>query len=84
MKQRIKSYKFWVALSASVILLLKTLGQAFNFEIDGEIVNAIIMAFCGVLVVLDIVEKPTATAEEKSENEESETKNNEDDKTENK
>lgn len=74
MKQRIKSYKFWVALSASIILFLKTLGQALNFEIDEEIINGIIMAFCGVLVVFGVVEKPAENTEEENKNKDDEIK----------
>lgn len=72
LKDRIKSYKFWVALSASLVILLKTLGDALNFEVPEEVVNGIIMGFCGVLVVLGVVEKPTTT---QTTTEETETKN---------
>jgi len=92
LKDRIKSYKFWVALSASLVILLKTLGDALNFEVPEEVVNGIIMGFCGVLVVLGVVEKPTitqTTTEETEKNKSAETetdsseieKNNSQDKT---
>ena len=80
LKDRIKSYKFWVALSASLVILLKTLGDALNFEVSEEVVNGIIMGFCGVLVVLGVVEKPapsqttTEQPEQTSENNESDDK----------
>jgi len=57
-QDRVKSYKFWVALSASLIILLRTLGEAFGFTISEKIVDGIIMGFCSVLVVLGIVEYP--------------------------
>lgn len=63
LKDRIKSYKFWIALSASLVILLKTLGDALNFEVSEDIVNGIVMGFCGVLVVFGVVEKPTTSQE---------------------
>lgn len=57
-KDRIKSYKFWVALSASIVILLQALGEAFNFSISESIINGITVGFCGVLVVLGVIEKP--------------------------
>ena len=57
-KERIKSYKFWVSLSASLVLLLQTLGKAFNFQISADVIDGITMAVCGVLVALGLVEKP--------------------------
>ncbi|MDD2445774.1 MAG: hypothetical protein PHX09_03070 [Clostridia bacterium] len=57
-KDRIKSYKFWVALSASIVILLQALGEAFNFSVSESIINGITLGFCGVLVVLGVIEKP--------------------------
>ena len=54
-----KSYKFWVALSGAVVIFVKALGQAFGFEVNPEVVDGIIMGFCGVLVAMGLVEKPT-------------------------
>ena len=58
MKDRIKSYKFWVSLSGAVVVLVRTLGDAFGFLVDETVVNNIIMGFCGVLVAIGLVEKP--------------------------
>jgi len=62
-KDRIKSYKFWVGLSATLVILLQALGDAFGFTIQNEIINGITMGFCGVLVVLGIVEQPKIETE---------------------
>ena len=59
MKQRLKSYKFWVALSGAVVIFVKALGDAFGFEISAEVIDGVIMGFCGVLVAMGLVEKPT-------------------------
>ncbi len=54
---RMKHYNFWVALSMAVIILLNTLSKAFNFNINDAIINDIIMAILGILVVLGFVQK---------------------------
>ena len=58
LQERIKSYKFWVGLSASLVFVLQWIGKAFGFEISAEIVNGITMGFCSVLMVFGFVEKP--------------------------
>ncbi|MBR5226929.1 MAG: hypothetical protein IKV69_02510 [Clostridia bacterium] len=70
MKQRLKSYKFWVSLSASVILFVNALGNLFGFRIDEVAMESVIMAFCGVLVVLGFVDKPKENQSEEKPNEE--------------
>ena len=53
--EKIKNYGFWVSLSASVILLINSLGNAFGFEIENQIVEDVIMSIAGVLVVFGVV-----------------------------
>lgn len=53
--EKIKSYSFWVSLSASLILFLNALGNAFGFEIQNQIVEDCIMSFASLLAVLGIV-----------------------------
>ncbi len=55
--ERMKHYNFWVALSMAVIILLNTLAKAFDFKIDEALINDIIMAILGILVVLGFVQK---------------------------
>ncbi|MBO5310315.1 MAG: hypothetical protein J6A98_03870 [Clostridia bacterium] len=64
MKERLKSYKFWVALSGAVVIFVKALGQAFGFEISADVVDGVIMGFCGILVAMGLVEKPAKTTAE--------------------
>ena len=57
LKERMKHYNFWVALTMAVIILLNTLKDAFGFNLDDKIVNDIIMAILGIMVVLGFVQK---------------------------
>ncbi len=74
MKQKIKSYGFWTALSGAVVVLLEALGKAFGFSVNNDVVSSIIMAIAGVLVVFGVVSMPNkdkdnSETEEKQENE---------------
>ena len=57
LKERMKHYNFWVALTMAVIILLNTLQDAFGINIDDKVVNDIIMAILGIMVVLGFVQK---------------------------
>ena len=59
--ERFRAYNFWVALSAAVVIFLNTISNAIGIEIDGKIVNDIIMTFCGILVAMGFVKPKTDT-----------------------
>ncbi len=84
-----KSYAFWTSLSAAVVVLVGLIANAFGFEADEKLVSDIIMAICGVLVVLGVVQMPlkdsTSTDDESQEDDESSTEDeNSTDKTDDK
>lgn len=58
MNNKFKSYTFWVSLSSALVILVQSIAQLFGFSFETSIVENIIMAVCGVLVVLGIVNKP--------------------------
>ena len=60
LKDRIKTYNFWVSLSSAVFLLLKLLGHQFNFYVDENIFSDLITSLCGILVILGIIVPPTS------------------------
>ena len=64
---KIKNYGFWVSLSASLIMLLNALGNAFGFSIENQIVEDCIMSVAGVLVVLGVVTMNTNKTENNNE-----------------
>ena len=65
----IKSYRFWVALSGAVGLFITSLSKILGFEISSEGVSEVIMAFCGVLIVLGVVSKPKKDTKQPEDNE---------------
>ena len=64
MKNKFKSYSFWTALAAAIVVLVEALGSIFGFIPDGKLVSDIIMAIAGVLVVLGVVSAPSGTNKE--------------------
>ena len=56
MLNKFKNYGFWISLASAVILLL----QACGLKIDVPIVNEIVTAFLGLLVVLGIISNPNS------------------------
>lgn len=66
MKNKIKSFGFWTALAGALVVLLKALGSAFGFHIQEQLVEDIVMAVAGVLVVFGVVTMPKSD-EQKSE-----------------
>ncbi|MEG1751450.1 MAG: phage holin [Clostridia bacterium] len=59
LKQKIKSYSFWTSMAGAVVVLLQSLSEVFGFVVSEKMVSNIIMAICGVLVVLGVVSMPT-------------------------
>ena len=72
--KKIKKYSFWTGLSAAVVMLLNSLSKAFDFSIDNQIVEDVIMAICGVLVALGIVCLPVKEEQEEKEEQTKEVK----------
>lgn len=60
-KDKIKSYSFWVSLTSAVILILKVLGNRFGFTVDEGMVSDLFTALCSILVLLGIIVVPSAS-----------------------
>lgn len=61
LKDRIKTYNFWVSLASAVLLIVNTIGKRFNFSLDENLYNDLFTSFCGILVLLGIIVPPTNT-----------------------
>ena len=59
LKDRIKTYNFWVSLASAVFLIISTLGKKFNFSVDENMYNDLFTSFCGILVLLGIIIPPS-------------------------
>lgn len=68
LKDKIKSYSFWVSIASAVILILKVLGNRFGFTVDESMVSDIFTALCSVLVLLGIIVIPQSPSQTNSTN----------------
>lgn len=59
LKDRIKTYNFWVSLSSAIFLIIKLLGQQFNFNVDESLFSDLFTTLCGILVIMGIIVPPT-------------------------
>ncbi len=53
--KKIQSYGFWLSLSSALVMLLTSLGKAFGFEVQNEVVEDCVMSIAGFLAVFGIV-----------------------------
>lgn len=77
--KKIRPYNFWVGLSAALVLLLNSLGKAFGFEIENQVVEDVVMSIAGVLAVFGIVTGKPTKDEKSDENQNEENENDEND-----
>ena len=55
MKNKFKSYSFWMSVCAAVILVINNLGNIFGFEISAELVTKLVDSVCGVLILFGVL-----------------------------
>lgn len=58
LREKIKSYSFWVSLGSAIILILKVLGSRFGFKVDETMISDLFTALCSILVILGIIVIP--------------------------
>lgn len=64
MKNKFKSYSFWMSVTGAVILVLNNLGKAFGFAVDSEAITQIVDSVCGVLILFGIITMTKSGKEE--------------------
>lgn len=57
-KDKLKSYNFWITLVSAIILLLQVFGEKFNFKIDSTFIIDVTTALCSIFVILGIISVP--------------------------
>lgn len=57
-KDKLKSYNFWITLVSAIILLLQVFGEKFNFKIDSTFIIDVTTALCSIFVVLGLISVP--------------------------
>ena len=72
MKERLKSYSFWMAILSAILIFVQTLGAKIDMQVSENIINA----FLGIFVVLGVIDKPKSSVKNITNNERIETKDN--------
>ena len=58
LKEKLKSYRFWVSLASAVLLLVQAIGGPLGLSVDEETYMSIVNSALGVFVVLGIISHP--------------------------
>ena len=58
LRNKLKSYSFWVSLASAVLLLVQTIGRPLGLVIDESTYMSIVNSVLGVFVVLGIISHP--------------------------
>lgn len=58
LKEKLKSYRFWVSLASAVLLLVQAIGSPLGLSVDEETYMSIVNSALGVFVVLGIISHP--------------------------
>ena len=74
MKEKLKSYEFWVSIVSAVVVVLQSLSLKFNLPFIQEVV----MGFLGVLAVAGLIKKSQPPIEGDSETTEEESTSTQD------
>ena len=58
LKEKLKSYRFWVSLASAILLLVQAIGGPLGLSVDEETYMSIVNSVLGVFVVLGIISHP--------------------------
>lgn len=61
LKDKMKTYNFWISLVSAVLLVARLIAGKFNIEIDSSLVMDVTTGLCGIFVVLGIISAPQKT-----------------------
>ena len=68
LKEKLKSYRFWVSLASAVLLLVQAIGGPLGLTVDEETYMSIVNSALGVFVVLGIISHPAQNLFAKNKN----------------
>lgn len=55
MNNNFSSYAFWVAVTGAIVVFLQNLGKVVGFNFNSSAFESIVLSFCGILVVLGVL-----------------------------
>lgn len=61
LKSKVKSYSFWISLVSALLIVVRIVGEHFDWFINEGFIMDIVTAVCGVLVLLGILSAPSSS-----------------------
>ena len=58
LKDKMKTYNFWISLVSAVLLIVRILGDTYGFSVDAGLVMDLTTGVCGIFVILGIISVP--------------------------
>ncbi|MBR2909748.1 MAG: hypothetical protein IKC11_05345 [Clostridia bacterium] len=58
LKDKVKTYNFWISLVSAVVLIVRIIGDKFNFIVDTSLIMDITTGLCSIFVILGILSVP--------------------------
>lgn len=55
LKQTLKSYKFWVAVSCCIVLIVDMLSEIIGFKIDRYLMISLLSSVCMILISMGVI-----------------------------
>jgi len=66
LKDKAKTYNFWISLVSAVVLIVRIVGNKFNIFIDTTLIMDITTGLCSIFVILGILSAPKSNNNENS------------------
>ena len=57
-KDKMKTYNFWISLVSAIVLLLRIIGDNYGFNVDAGLIMDLTTGVCGIFVILGIISVP--------------------------
>jgi len=58
LKDKAKTYNFWISLVSAIVLIVRIIGDKFNFFVDTNLIMDVTTGLCSIFVILGILSAP--------------------------
>jgi len=58
LKDKMKTYNFWISIASAIVLIVRIVGEKFNFFVDATLLMDITTGLCSIFVICGILSVP--------------------------
>jgi len=58
LKDKMRTYNFWISLVSAIVLLMRVIGNTYGFSVDSGLIMDLTTGVCGIFVILGIISAP--------------------------